>query len=150
MQLSGFPSRLEDQKDKQADHLIKPLLQAQTKQNEIYVQKQQNHYAKKPSHETIFTAFSPFPLLSQRQPQYYQPAATERQQEGSLVMVRDGVLHPPRNARRKGIKIVLWSRVVTAASHDLDSPEISSLEALQQKESSKLFIRAMLVKLNSF
>ena len=48
------------------------------------------HYAKKPSHETIFTAFSQFPLLSQRQPQYYQPAATERQQEGSLVMVRDG------------------------------------------------------------
>ena len=25
----------------------------------------------------------------------------------SLVMVRNGVLHPPRNVRRKGIKIVL-------------------------------------------
>ena len=42
--------------------------------------------------------------------QYYQPAATEKgQQEGSLVMARGGVLHPPRNACRKGIKIVLWS-----------------------------------------
>ena len=44
-----------------------------------------------------------------------------RQQEVSLVMVRNGVLHPPRNARRKGIKIVLWSRAVTAASYVLAS-----------------------------
>ena len=105
---------------------------------------------KKPSHETIFTAFSQFPLLSQRQPQYYQPAATKRQQEGSLVMVRNGALHPPHNARRKGIKLVLWSLVVTAAIHDLDSPEISSLEALQQKESSKLLNSVMMIKLNLF
>ena len=108
------------------------------------------HYAKKPSHETIFTALPQVPLLSQRQPQFHQPAATERQQEVSLVMVRNGVLHLPRNARRKGIKIVLWSRVVTAASYVLASPRISSLEALQQKESSKLFDGAMLIKLNSF
>ena len=45
VQLSGFPSWLEDQKSKQADLLIKPLPQAQTKQSEIYVQNQQNHYA---------------------------------------------------------------------------------------------------------
>ena len=69
----------------------------------------------------FFTAFPQVPLLSQRQPQFHQPAATERQQEVSLVMVRNGVLHLPRNARRKGIKIVLWSRAVTAASYVLDS-----------------------------
>ena len=89
MQLSGFPSWLEDQKAKQADLLIKPLLQAKTKQSEIYVQNQQNHYAKKPSHETIFTSFSQFPLLSQRQPQYYQPAATERGTPHATVEIRN-------------------------------------------------------------
>ena len=69
--------------------------------------KSAKHYAKKPSHETIFTALPQVPLLSQRQPQFHQPAVTERQQEVSPVMVRNGVLHPPRNVRKKGIKTVM-------------------------------------------
>ena len=64
-------------------------------------------------------------------------------------MVRDGVLHSPRNARRKGIKIVLGSRVVTAASYVLTSPRISSLEALQQKGPSKLLNSVIMIKLIS-